>query len=151
MNTSFFCVKNGLTAVDQGYPGYLVEGWIAVVGPKGMVPEQVKRINTAFAAAFSTPEVKESMAKQGKGKMSAWSQGQVLYCNILLLHACLKTRVFKPEITTELLCNGLLECLWRRFLHVFPKTSLVSGTTATYAHFLTQLGAAPVQPGDTEA
>jgi len=53
------------TAKEQGYPGYLVEGWIAVVGPKGLAPDQVKRINAAFAAAFSTPEVKESMAKQG--------------------------------------------------------------------------------------
>lgn len=53
------------TAAEQGYPGYMVEGWIAVVGPKGLPPEQVKRINAAFVAAFSTPEVKESMAKQG--------------------------------------------------------------------------------------
>ena len=92
-----------------------------------------------------------SMTGDAGVMLLAKSQGQVLYCNILLLHACLKTRVFKPEITTELLCNGLLECLWRRFLHVFPKTSLVSGTTATYAHCLTHLVAAPVQPGDTEA
>ena len=53
------------TAAESGYPGYMVEGWIAVVGPKGLPPEQVKRINAAFVAAFSTPEVRESMAKQG--------------------------------------------------------------------------------------
>lgn len=53
------------TSSEQGYPGYMVEGWIAVVGPKGMAPDLVKHINAAFVAAFATPEVKESMAKQG--------------------------------------------------------------------------------------
>lgn len=53
------------TAAEQGYPGYLVEGWFAVVGPKGLPAEQVRRINAAFAAAFNTPEVRESMARQG--------------------------------------------------------------------------------------
>ena len=53
------------TASEQGFPGYLVEGWIAVIGPKGLPAEQVKRINAAFVAAFATPEVRESMAKQG--------------------------------------------------------------------------------------
>ena len=56
------------------------------------------------------------------------------------LHACLKSRIFKPEIATKLPCDGLLQCLWRRFLHVFPKTRLVPGTTATYACCLTQRG-----------
>jgi tripartite-type tricarboxylate transporter receptor subunit TctC len=53
------------TSTELGYPGYMVEGWIAVVGPKGMAPELVKRINAAFLAAFSTAEVKEAMARQG--------------------------------------------------------------------------------------
>ena len=43
----------------------MVEGWSAVVGPKGLNAEQVKRINAAFVTAFSTPEVKDAMAKQG--------------------------------------------------------------------------------------
>jgi tripartite-type tricarboxylate transporter receptor subunit TctC len=53
------------TAKEQGFPGYLVEGWVAVVGPKGLPADQVKRINAAFVAAFSTAEVKEAMARQG--------------------------------------------------------------------------------------
>jgi tripartite-type tricarboxylate transporter receptor subunit TctC len=43
----------------------LVEGWIGVVGPKGLPIEVVKRVHTAFTAAFATAEVKEAMAKQG--------------------------------------------------------------------------------------
>jgi tripartite-type tricarboxylate transporter receptor subunit TctC len=53
------------TAAEQGYPKYMVEGWIAVIGPKGMPADVVKRINAAFITAFATPEVKEAMAKQG--------------------------------------------------------------------------------------
>ena len=53
------------TMVEQGLPGYLVEGWFAVIGPAKMQGADVARINAAFAAAFATPEVREAMAKQG--------------------------------------------------------------------------------------
>jgi tripartite-type tricarboxylate transporter receptor subunit TctC len=53
------------TSAEAGFPAYLVEGWTAVIGPKSLPAEQVKRINAAFVAAFATPEVKEAMAKQG--------------------------------------------------------------------------------------
>ena len=45
--------------------GYLVEGWFAVIGPKGLPTAEVKRINAAFASAFATADVKDAMAKQG--------------------------------------------------------------------------------------
>ena len=53
------------TMTEQGMPGYLVEGWFAVIGPAKMAAADVKRINAAFATAFATPEVRETMAKQG--------------------------------------------------------------------------------------
>jgi tripartite-type tricarboxylate transporter receptor subunit TctC len=53
------------TSTEQGFPGYMVEGWIAMVGPKGLPADQVKRLNSAVVAAFATAEVKEAMAKQG--------------------------------------------------------------------------------------
>ena len=53
------------TVAEQGLPGYVVEAWIGAIGPKGMAPEQVKRLHGALAAAFATPEVQEAMAKQG--------------------------------------------------------------------------------------
>ncbi len=53
------------TSAEAGFPQYLVEGWIAVVGPKGLPADQVKRINQAFITAFATQEVKDAMAKQG--------------------------------------------------------------------------------------
>jgi len=53
------------TFAEQGLPKYLVEGWFAVVGPKNLAAADVKRIHAAFTSAFNTPEVKETMAKQG--------------------------------------------------------------------------------------
>jgi tripartite-type tricarboxylate transporter receptor subunit TctC len=53
------------TSAEAGVPKYMVEGWIAAVGPKGMAPELVKRLNTAIATAFNTQEVKDAMARQG--------------------------------------------------------------------------------------
>jgi tripartite-type tricarboxylate transporter receptor subunit TctC len=53
------------TFAEQGLPRYIVDGWFAVVGPKGLPAAEVKRIHDAFVAAFATPEVKEAMAKQG--------------------------------------------------------------------------------------
>ena len=53
------------TIAEQGLPNYNIEGWFAVVGPAKLPADQVKRIHDAFVAAYSSPEVKEAMAKQG--------------------------------------------------------------------------------------
>ena len=53
------------TFVEQGVPGYVVEAWFAVIGPKGLAPAEVKRVHEAVVAAFADPAVKETMAKQG--------------------------------------------------------------------------------------
>ncbi len=53
------------TFVEQGLPGYVVEAWFGVLGPKGMAPEIVKRTHDAVVAAFADPAVKEAMDKQG--------------------------------------------------------------------------------------
>jgi tripartite-type tricarboxylate transporter receptor subunit TctC len=53
------------TIAEQGMPGYVVEAWFAVIGPKGMAAADVKRIHEALVAAFADAGVKEAMAKQG--------------------------------------------------------------------------------------
>ena len=53
------------TLVEQGMPGYLVEGWFGFIGPKGLAAADVKRVHDALSTAFATPEVREAMAKQG--------------------------------------------------------------------------------------
>jgi tripartite-type tricarboxylate transporter receptor subunit TctC len=53
------------TSAQAGLPAFEIGGWSALVGPKGMAPDVVKRINAAVRTAFETPEVKEAMLKQG--------------------------------------------------------------------------------------
>jgi tripartite-type tricarboxylate transporter receptor subunit TctC len=53
------------TSADAGVPKYLVEGWVAAVGPKGLAPELTRRLNSAIATAFNSQEVRDAMAKQG--------------------------------------------------------------------------------------
>jgi tripartite-type tricarboxylate transporter receptor subunit TctC len=53
------------TIAEQGLPDYEIAGWFAVVGPAKLPAEQVKRIHAAVVGAFSAPEVKEAMDKQG--------------------------------------------------------------------------------------
>jgi tripartite-type tricarboxylate transporter receptor subunit TctC len=53
------------TFIEQGLTGYAVEAWFAVIGPKGMAPDSVKKVHEAVVAAFDDPGVKETMAKQG--------------------------------------------------------------------------------------
>ena len=53
------------TIAEQGLPGYVIEGWFAVIAPAKLPPEQVRRLHAAFTAAFAAPEVQDVMAKQG--------------------------------------------------------------------------------------
>ena len=53
------------TFVEQGVPGYVVEAWFAVIGPKGLATAEVQRAHDAVVAAFADAEVKEAMARQG--------------------------------------------------------------------------------------
>lgn len=53
------------TFVEQGLPGYVMEAWFAVLGPKGLPAAEVKRVHDAVVVAFNDAAVKETMAKQG--------------------------------------------------------------------------------------
>ncbi len=53
------------TSVEAGFPKYLVDGWFAAVGPKGLGADHVKRIHAALVTAFAAPDVREAMARQG--------------------------------------------------------------------------------------
>lgn len=53
------------TAVEQGYADCVVEGWVAVLGPKGLAQETVQTMYKALQAAYKDPAVVEAMDKQG--------------------------------------------------------------------------------------
>lgn len=52
------------TLKEQGFPQVEVAAWFAMIGPKGMPPDEVRRVHAAVVAAWNAPEVKEAMAKQ---------------------------------------------------------------------------------------
>src|SRR5437764_4405861 len=53
------------TLAEQGLPGFAVDAWFAMIGPKGLPAAQVKKAHEAVVAAFNDPAVKDAMAKQG--------------------------------------------------------------------------------------
>jgi len=53
------------TFVEQGLPGYVVEAWFALLGPRAMPAADVKRVHAAFVSAFDDPAFKDAMARQG--------------------------------------------------------------------------------------
>lgn len=78
------------TAVEQGVPGFQIGGWSAVIGPKGMAVDQVKRVHAAVVAAYSTPEVREAMAKQGNTLLLGSTEAtQALFRSELVRYAAL--------------------------------------------------------------
>ena len=87
------------TFVEQGLPGYVMEAWFAVVGPKGMAPATVKRVHDALVAAFADPGVREAMAKQGNTiSISSTEQAQAAFRSELAKYAGLvKKAGIQPE------------------------------------------------------
>ena len=78
------------TFVEQGLPGYVMEAWFAVLGPKGMSPANVKKVHDALVVAFSDPTVKDTMAKQGNTiNISTSEQAQVAFRRELAKYAAL--------------------------------------------------------------
>jgi len=78
------------TFVEQGLTGYVMEAWFAVIGPKGMNPALVKKMQEAVVAAFNDPEVKDAMAKQGNSiNITSSEQAQKLFRSELTRYAAL--------------------------------------------------------------
>ena len=53
------------TAAEAGLPGYEVDFWYGLLGPAGLPPALVERIQRDVAAVLTTPEMKESLLAQG--------------------------------------------------------------------------------------
>jgi tripartite-type tricarboxylate transporter receptor subunit TctC len=87
------------TFVEQGLPGFVMEAWFAVIGPKGMAPATVKKTHEAVVAAFNDPAVREAMAKQGNSiNISSTEQAQKAFITELAKYAALvKKAGIQPE------------------------------------------------------
>jgi tripartite-type tricarboxylate transporter receptor subunit TctC len=53
------------TAAEAGLPGYEIDFWYALLGPGGMPPALVDRIQRDVAAIVTAPELKASLLDQG--------------------------------------------------------------------------------------
>lgn len=53
------------TMAEQGFPVVEVLNWQGLIGPKGMAPELVRRLNAVCNQALQTAEVKEKITSQG--------------------------------------------------------------------------------------
>jgi tripartite-type tricarboxylate transporter receptor subunit TctC len=87
------------TFVEQGLPGYVVEAWFALIGPKGLSPANVKRIHEAVVATFNDPAVKDTMAKQGNTiQISSSEQAYAMFRSEMAKYAGLvKKAKLEPE------------------------------------------------------
>ena len=53
------------TMKEQGYPQFTVHSWIGLVGPAGLAPGVVAKLNAAAGKAMNDPKVQEQLAKLG--------------------------------------------------------------------------------------
>jgi tripartite-type tricarboxylate transporter receptor subunit TctC len=82
------------TFAEQGLANFAVEAWFAVIGPKGMSADSVKKAHDAVVAAFNDPTVKETMAKQGNTiAISTPQQAQAAFRAELAKYAALVKKV----------------------------------------------------------
>lgn len=58
-------LPNVPTVAEQGYPGYDLSAWVALVAPKGTSPEVVATLNRAFNEALKRPGLRERLTKLG--------------------------------------------------------------------------------------
>ena len=53
------------TMTELGYPQVVVSNWLGLVGPRGMPPTAVAKLNGAFNKALATPEMREKIVGPG--------------------------------------------------------------------------------------
>ncbi|WP_165933840.1 Bug family tripartite tricarboxylate transporter substrate binding protein [Aquabacter spiritensis] len=53
------------TVASQGFPGFESSFWFAILGPAGMPPDIVRKLNTAFGAALKDPDFQKVLAREG--------------------------------------------------------------------------------------
>jgi tripartite-type tricarboxylate transporter receptor subunit TctC len=53
------------TMQEAGVPGFVVQGWYAILAPAGTPPAVVNRLSTVIADALKDPDLKETLAASG--------------------------------------------------------------------------------------
>jgi len=58
-------IAPGVPAMNELYPGFVAEAWVALLAPARTPPEIVARINLEVSRILAQPEMKERFADQG--------------------------------------------------------------------------------------
>lgn len=53
------------TVSESGMRDFIVQGWLGIVGPRGLTPDTVGRLNAAIRTAVADPETTRAIAKGG--------------------------------------------------------------------------------------
>jgi tripartite-type tricarboxylate transporter receptor subunit TctC len=53
------------TVAESGYPGFGVQGWFGLLGPRGLPPAMVDKLNQAAVQAFADPALRHRMEQLG--------------------------------------------------------------------------------------
>lgn len=62
------------TMQEAGLPNYMLPGWMVMVGPAGLPPAVVERLQASFKAALEHPQMKELIANQDLSLMDSTPQ-----------------------------------------------------------------------------
>lgn len=66
----FAGLPNVPTFTESGLPGVEAMGWLGVVGPSGLAPDLVTKLNQAFLVALGDPEITERLQSYGSIKLA---------------------------------------------------------------------------------
>ncbi|MDP3799702.1 MAG: tripartite tricarboxylate transporter substrate-binding protein [Polaromonas sp.] len=50
---------------ELGYPQATVSNWLGLIGPKGLSPAVVRKLNEAYNSALALPDIREKIAGPG--------------------------------------------------------------------------------------
>ena len=53
------------TIAEQGLPNYVLDGWVAIIGPAGLPKAEVERAYQGVRSALGQPEIREALLAQG--------------------------------------------------------------------------------------
>jgi tripartite-type tricarboxylate transporter receptor subunit TctC len=62
------------TIAEQGLPGFEVEGWYGVMGPKGMPPALVKKLHEELMKVLHNPEMQKTLVNMGSTSVGSTPQ-----------------------------------------------------------------------------
>jgi tripartite-type tricarboxylate transporter receptor subunit TctC len=87
------------TFAESGYPEYAFMTWQAVVGPAGMPPEVVRRLNAEIVRIMGTPEIRARFASFGTDAASSTPEelGRFLAAEVEKIAAVARSVGVKPD------------------------------------------------------